>query len=87
VKNELTIPQLRVLAAVKGGGSLGDIAKRLKMKSRTGVYQIVQRLAASGHMKMEPRSLTAKGEKALASALDSLRETLAAAQGAPQQAA
>lgn len=86
MKADLTIPQLRVLAAVKGGGSLGDIAKRLKMKSRTGVYQIVQRLAASGHMRMEPRQLTAKGEKALANAIDSLRDTLAAAQGNQQAA-
>lgn len=76
---ELTLRQLQVLAAVKGGGTLADIAKRLKM-TRTGVYPIITRLAASGHVKLMPRELTAKGERALAGAVDSLKTSLEKAQ-------
>ena len=78
----LTLRQFEVLAAVKGGGSLSDVAKRLDV-TRTGIYQVIQRLAASGHLKMGPvRELTPKGEKALAGAIESFRRSLAHAQDA-----
>lgn len=76
MKAALTLRQLEVLAAVKGGGSLTVVAKRLGV-GRTGIYQVLQRLAASGHIKMgPPRELTAKGAKALLGAVDSLKRTL-----------
>lgn len=80
MKISLTLRQLQVLAAVKGGGSLADLAQRLG-STRTGIYQTLNRLAASGHIKMgPPRVVTPKGEKALAGAVDSLKAALDLAQ-------
>ena len=76
MRASLTLRQLEVLAAVSGGGSLTVVAKRLGVQ-RTGIYQVLQRLAASGHIKMgPPRTLTAKGTKALEGAVESLKRTL-----------
>ena len=82
MKGGLTLRQLQVLAAVKGGGSLGVIANKLKV-TRTGIYQTINRLAANGYIRIgPPRVLTPKGEKALEGAVDGLRATLEAAQAA-----
>lgn len=82
MKIDLTLRQLQVLAGVKGGGSLAQLAERLGV-TRTGIYQTLYRLAASGHIKMgPPRVVTPKGERALAGAVESLRSSLAHAQSA-----
>lgn len=79
----LTLRQLEVLAAVRAGGSLADIGARLRPKcSRVAVYNVVQRLAAGRYIQLEPeRKLTAKGQRALDSAVTDIKDSLAAAEG------
>lgn len=74
----LTMRQLEVLAAVKAGGSLADIAERLGV-TRTGIYQTVCRLAAGGYIKLDGREMTPKGERALSNAVEAFRSSLARA--------